>query len=479
MKTLLFCLIVYTIALLTFSFLHVFKHEKKIKKEPIILIHTTAIKKSFYSNKKRSGITSIQISYIQRYKSQSRLTKEAPVIQKTIPFSTKEKGFKSKIISIKPKTNEKLWKPIYGEYIRRSTAKANFQIYDAKGDHLRKNHIRNVKIWRHLNDELWIEDHAIFDEKESMIKCHGYMQQGIESGYYALEFDGGEYGYLAFEFEIKKNEVFYSKKFMPNYPKIIALHFVDHNGENIEYISSYPFNTIQRKKTRIKRRKTRKNSVLKNLNYQPDLRWESSLSVGNNLNFEGFGDDLIFFDFKNKKQKEFIRTHNGKFYFCIFAGNKNIISYAFDSAENKSKPFVFESTFMDDTSDNIKIEMNPINYDKENSVLLNKENPGNRKCLLTTPTATNLIEKNVDLNATSLVYNLLDNKHSIALENQHINNKNQIWSWDTIYSNDQGQYILNLDHIKFSTIKKFQVRWTDSKLFYSEWETISIEEGCC
>lgn len=472
MKKLITLLIIYTVAILGYSFLHISQNKTEqtaTSHKSITTIVTEVTNNTYFSKKRISSVSTFQASFIKRNKiiHQKQIRKTNKQYLKT-----KEKP---KNLTIKSSKESDLWKPTFGDAIKRSTAKAYFKIFDAIRNPLIIDINYRVRLWRQLNDELWIEDHATYDPEKSLIKCEGYLNQGLEPGYYTLIFDGDVYGNLNLEFKIDKDEIFNSQQYLPNYHKIITLHFVDHKGKNIKYINNYPSVSYQREESPQQTMNTNKLFVLHNNNIEisPDIDLRIHQDSEKIPNFIINNNDFLEFELFDPYQKYLIETDGGKYYLNVFTGNKNKITYTFDTTEKKAKPFVLEITFDDNSINYIKVKMNAIDIDLESSILSNEENPGNKDALIR-KVKKSLEEKNTfDLYSTGISFQLKDTIFPLSIEYRYNSN---FFGPDSI-KNQNGLVQFNIYNYNADSDNILQVRWTDKKIFYTTWETIPVLEN--
>lgn len=361
--------------------------------------------------------------------------------------------------------------PLYDRLIVRSRAKAFFVLYDAKGKLLEPNIVNKIRIWRHIRDDLWLEDNAVFNHEKSVIECDGYGRQGLEPGSYFVWVDGGGYGALEFNFQINKDEEYHANFQMPHYSKIIAVHFVDSEDRNVEYIKGLPAyiskaNAVPTQKFPSKERLVLKGSPeenMKSLQPIPKDSFQATNKISEDLKKQAmikyFSTDIVY------------QTNHGKIYLNVFSDQMGEIKFE-SMNEGFARPFSFTSNFEDIELVKIVIKK-PVQLNAKTTIVANDGSHNNESKGFNV-NKVSLVKKevipiNVDYKTKGVNYRLKKSKFPLQLEIQNI-----IGVTETIKEDGfEFQRIFGQTEIE----DNINIRLVDKKAFRSPWEPITLEKG--
>ncbi|PCJ56717.1 MAG: hypothetical protein COA79_18100 [Planctomycetota bacterium] len=375
-----------------------------------------------------------------------------------IPSSVlSEKGTKEII------AKEEKWVPLYKNAISRSTSKAYFQILDARGKPLEKYQANRmqVRLWRQINKNQWIEKRIKFDAAKNIIVCEGQQKQGLEPGFYSLELDGKGYGQLKFNFNLSKNRDLHGTYFLPNFRKIITIHFIDYNGNNILFTDNVPSYSFNEVKNPFKSHWHKKRMFLKEPTYDNSRRGGSGRFVTYKHHTKSY----------TKSYTNYIcKTDEGKYYIRVFVGQEGSLNYKFSPLENIAKKFEIKSKFENDRNNEFIIEMNAVKYDPKKTTIRLKKDAGRKSLLKNQLTAKEPQSSEVkfNYNATGISYHLDNLIPKLHLEYKGMRGSVFIKRKDNVFERNFHSMPYNNDIL---------IRWTDKELFQTNWEVIPLDEN--
>lgn len=357
---------------------------------------------------------------------------------------------------------EDLYQPIYDKLIVRSRAKAFFILYDAKGKLLEPKIVMKVRIWRNIRENWWLEDDAYFNHETSVLTCDGFGRQGLEPGRYSVWVDGGGYGTLEFNFQINKDEEYHASFQMPHFTKTIAVHFVDTEGKNVEYIRDRPTYKSVNNAEPVIAFNSKKTLILRSSPAE-NVKNKSSLSGGSSG--EGrFGSiseikDLVY------------QTNLGKMYVRVFSGHAGEINYQL-TKEGSFTPFSLKSKF--EEIDSVTITINKIaEINATTKIIAFDKNENNESLGINVneliPPKIKPALKSIDFGSKGFNYKLKSTKFPLLLEYQNVSGIPKTIKDDGF----EFQHIFPYTEIE-DTIS---VRLVDKKIFKTPWEEIKLEKG--
>ncbi|PCJ59508.1 MAG: hypothetical protein COA79_10705 [Planctomycetota bacterium] len=364
------------------------------------------------------------------------------------------------------------WVATYGDSVKRSTSRAIFQLKDSKGYFLESGILKEVRLHRKIKDDLWIEDQASYNHKTGNLICDGLKYLGLEPGEYLLEIDGGGYGFLEITFEIIKNEVFRDTYFMPNYRRIINVHFSDMEGNPINYIKNVPFYKLEKSKAPFGVFKSKKRIFL----HEPPSNIRFGNCMGGSRRSYGCGGVKVFA----------YKTDKGRYLIRVFSGKEAKIIFHHYSSKNTSDSYQYSGLFDEKKDSDIYIITNPLKVEKREghyySIVLDKKvyiisesSPGNNylnKEIILKPVANiEWKQDEIRYGQTGLRIELQSTTLDLKL---HLKTK-KYYSFDIRGS--QNVFLKNIRNyaLKENHLERYQ--WTDKRLYYSKWRKIDITKN--
>ncbi|MCC6573928.1 MAG: hypothetical protein IT462_09055 [Planctomycetes bacterium] len=134
-----------------------------------------------------------------------------------------------------------LWKPDYGDKLKRAGCKAEFEVRDAKGNPPDVENFFYVDVWRKLGS-YYSEEQGRLDKATGKIICDGWRVRsgeqgvGLEPGDYEVHACYGKYGCALAEFSVTPGTVTTGSLTLPHYQRTITLRFLDQAGQPVPYL---------------------------------------------------------------------------------------------------------------------------------------------------------------------------------------------------------------------------------------------------
>lgn len=365
-------------------------------------------------------------------------------------------NFEEKTIHI---SDDDLYHPIYDKLVVRSRAKAFFLLHDAKGKLLEPKIVNSIRIWRHIRENLWQEDNAVFNHEKSVIECEGYGQQGLEPGRYFVWVNGGGYGALEINFNINKDEEYHANFKMPNFSKIIAVHFVDLEDKNVEYIRSLPtYQSIEKAVPSIKFQ-SKEVLVLRGAPGENVKKITPTANDSQQATIKAEPFDWVY------------QTNLGKIYISVFLNQVGEIKY--DSKNDGFYyPFIYKSNF--EEIDIVKVVIKkPAKINPRTKIISFDANQNNEAVSVNVNNLNQVKKENrlftIDNKTKGFNYRVKSSKFPLQLEYQ-----NSLGITETI---KEDGFVLQHIFPHLEIEDSINIRLVDKKIFRSLWEPITLENG--
>ena len=134
--------------------------------------------------------------------------------------------------------------PDYGPDLARPTARALFELRDARGQPLEGAVLEGAELWRAVGEE-WVAHPVALDPTASRVACEGPGGSGLPPGDYELDLRGGPYGCVRTPFTLLAGATLERTIELPHARRVIRLELQDELGHPLPRITQAPEYTYE------------------------------------------------------------------------------------------------------------------------------------------------------------------------------------------------------------------------------------------
>ncbi|MHC4839659.1 MAG: hypothetical protein ACYTDT_01705 [Planctomycetota bacterium] len=261
--------------------------------------------------------------------------------------------------------------PDYGPLLRRGNGVVSFELYDANNQRVKLGN-QSASVKRILGN-FAITEGCRIDSRANQIICDGLATDGkshvgLEPGEYELTFNSGHWGNQRTRIHVNRGEARTERLQSKHFKRTVCFYFVDQHGQPIRWVNGYPTVSC-------------KSDPLSAVRYgAPDTEF---LKTPPDEEFKRMGmgwSSSRRFSSRHRANKRY-ETDEGRFYFTVWAGATNTVTFKFDESIWGTKQITVTDTFVDSRweSHQVTINLPDDHLERAEELKIYKlKSPGNR-----------------------------------------------------------------------------------------------------